>query len=119
MIARLEGATIVNATPFEPMDVSAYDYQNKFAEPAVVSEPKFVYPYELKRSAIDGEVIVLVQIDQEGKPEKLSILSASSRVFISAAIDGLLNAKWAPAARYGRPERVWFYRRIPFRISDD
>lgn len=119
MFSRLQGAPTVIATPFEPLDVDAYEYGNKFAEPAAITAPVFLYPYELKRSAIDGEVVVLVQIDQEGVPEKLAVLSATDQIFIRSAIDGLLKARWTPVTKNGKKEAVWFYRRVRFRISDE
>jgi len=114
---RASAQVAVTAEPFEPVSVEAYDHKDKFAGPKMLVAPAALYPFEMRRSAISGEVIVLVQIDQYGAPSRLAVLSTTNEVFIRYALAALLQSSWAPVVVSGKAKPVWFYHRVVFDIT--
>ena len=72
----------VDWTPFEPPCEDFFDCQDKFRHPDELVLPKFLYPFEMRRSTIDGEAVILVRIDNSGDPQKLSVLCGTHQLFI-------------------------------------
>ena len=106
--------TEVDWTPFEPSCEDFFYCQDKFRHPAELVPPKFLYPFEMRRSAIDGEAVILVKIDDSGHPQKLSVLYGTHQLFIRSAIFALEKARWAA----GRGN-VCFYYKAVFTLKDE
>lgn len=104
----------VDWTPFEPPCEDFFDCQDKFRHPDELVLPKFLYPFEMRRSTIDGEAVILVRIDNSGYPQKLSVLCGTHQLFIRSAIFALEKARWV--AGLGS---VCFYYRAVFRIKEE
>jgi TonB family protein len=104
----------VNLEPFEPIGLRRYNLFNTDANPPLVVATKIVYPKERKRNVIKGEVVLLVQIDREGSPEKISVLRGSAKDFIEEAVKGTSKAKWKPLTEAGEKLPCWFYFQCNF-----
>jgi len=104
----------VDWTPFEPPCQHFYYCQDKFRHPAELVPPKFLYPFEMRRAAIDGEAVILVKIDETGYPQKISVLSGTHQLFIRSAIFALGKARWATGQG-----NVSFYYKAVFTLKDE
>ena len=104
----------VDWTPFEPPCEDFFYCKDKFRHPAELVPPKFLYPFEMRRAAIDGEVVVLVKIDDSGYPKKLSVLYGTHQLFIRSTIFALEKARWATGQG-----NVSFYYKAVFTLKDE
>jgi TonB family protein len=95
--------------PFEP----SYKSGDKFSSPKEVVAPRFLWPFEMRRSAISGEVVVLVELDGRGRAKKLSVLSSTHPLFAKSAIEALKIARWESTTT------DWFYYRAVFDITKE
>lgn len=103
---------VVVLEPFEPSYGGCYKWDDKFSHPEEIIAPRFLYPFEMRRAAIDGEAGVLVEIDGEGYPKRLSILYSTQIEFSRAAITALKKARWKTTRG-----SVWFYYKAVYRID--
>lgn len=101
-------------TPFEPPCEDFFYCKDKFRHPAELVPPKFLYPFEMRRAAIDGEAVVLVKIDDSGYPKKLSVLYGTHQLFIRSTIFALEKARWATGQG-----NVWFYYKAVFALKEE
>lgn len=99
----------INATPFEPRCDLFFDCRDKFHHPPELISPQFLYPFEMRRPAFDGEVVVLVEIAHNGFAKKLSVLNGTNDLFIREAINALSKAQWSSGT-----DNVWFYYKATF-----
>lgn len=104
----------VDWTPFEPPCEDFFYCRDKFRHPAELLPPKFLYPFEMRRAAIDGEAVVLVKIDDAGYPQKLSVLYGTHPLFIRSAVFALEKARWATGQG-----NVSFYYKAVFTLNGD
>ena len=107
----------VDATPFEPAYETFFKWEDKYCHPREVMAPKFLYPFEMRRGGMSGEVVVLVQIDAKGKPQRLSVLYGTHSLFIESALKGLEKAQWeAQPNKFGRQDTC-FYNKAVFAVD--
>jgi hypothetical protein len=114
----LAAEVAIDLAPFEPPYARCFDWKDKFAHPKEIIAPKYVYPEEMRRAGIDGEVVALVTLKSDGTPERISILydthersAEYPEIYFSAAvIDGLKKAKWVST----KQGSVWFYTKVKF-----
>lgn len=103
----------VDSIPFEPSCESFYNCKDKFLHPPELVPPKFFYPFEMRRSAIDGEAVILVKVDESGYPQKISVLYGTHPLFIRSAISALEQSRWSVDRG-----SVFFYYKAVFRVDD-
>jgi hypothetical protein len=99
----------INWEPFEPPVSEFYNQGNKFEHPPEIIAPHFLWPFEMRRSIITGETVVLVQIDSTGLPERISVFSSTDKLFTRSTIFAIKKARWK--AGIGG---MWFYYRAVF-----
>jgi hypothetical protein len=99
----------INWDPFEPPASEFFNKGDKFAHPPEIIAPSFLWPFEMRRGMVWGETIALVQIDRDGYPQKISVLSSTDTLFTRSTIFGLEKARWK--AGIGD---VWFYYKAVF-----
>jgi len=105
---------VVTLEPFEPPREECFDWGNKYSHPKEIIAPIFSEPSEMQRAGVDGEVLVLVQIDENGFPKRLSVLSSTNDMFSRAAILDLKKARWGTSPNVHGVSGVWFYYRAIF-----
>ncbi|MEP6995654.1 MAG: TonB family protein, partial [Acidobacteriota bacterium] len=78
-------------------------------EPVLISAPRIVYPPLLRDHRITGKVIVLVQIDENGKviESRLQQGLAGQAAINEAVLAAVRNAKFQSATKNGIPVRMW------------
>jgi TonB family protein len=104
----------INADPFEPPVGSFFRSDDKFAQPKQIVACEILWPFEMRRgrSAEIGDVVVLVQIDNDGYPQRLSVLSSSDVLFTRSALLALRKTRWAKGGM-----EVYFYYRAHFDLG--
>jgi hypothetical protein len=128
IILLLSGSTFaaeigVELTPFEPPLAASFDWKDKFAHPREIEAPRYVYPEEMRRAGIAGEVVALVVLKLDGTPERISILYDTMErsvdypgvYFSTAVIEGLKKARWDPLKK----APVWFYVKTTFELIEE
>jgi TonB family protein len=78
-------------------------------EPVLVSVPHVNYPPMAKERRIGGKVVVLVQVDENGRvlEARLQQGLANQDVVNAAVMAAVRNAKFDPATKNGIPVKMW------------
>ena len=100
---------VVTLDPFEP----SYKAGDKFSHPKEVVAPRFLWPFEMRRSAISGETVILVELDGHGRAKRLATLYSTHPLFARSAIEALKKARWDSTST------DWFYYKIIFDITKE
>jgi protein TonB len=83
-------------------------------EPTVVKRVEPKYPDLALRAGLEGNVIVKVWVDKEGKVHKVVLLKSDAPIFEDAAISAASQWVFTPAVMQKGPVSVWVS--IPFRF---
>lgn len=76
-----------------------------------------VYPAEMRDKGINGEAVLIIVIDESGRPIQIGWKSATNEQFLRSAIAVAPTALWKPVKINGKPAKVWFYLPILFQTS--
>lgn len=78
-----------------------------------------VYPKKAIRNKIEGEVILGFTIDENGKMDKLEVISSPNEILNDAAIQVMLKSKnmWNPGYVHNMPIRISFKIPINFKLG--
>jgi protein TonB len=85
-------------------------YIERMPEVIRLVNPKF--PTAAWNAGIEGEVVVRVQIDPDGKPIQAKIVKSSSELFNDVVIDAALKSQYSPGMMPTGPVKTWL--RLPF-----
>ena len=99
----------VTLEPFEP----SYKGGDKFSHPKEVVAPRFLWPFEMRRGAISGEVVVLVELDGRGGAKRLATLYSTHPLFTRSAMEALKLARWDSSST------DWFYYKVVFDVEKE
>lgn len=83
--------------------------------PSIIRQGVPRYPAHLKRKGLEGEVKLLIQIDEKGKVQVMEIVSSSHPDFIKPSRDAAESSIYESPKRNGVPVKVQFY--LPVRFS--
>jgi TonB family protein len=83
--------------------------------PAVIKRGSLIYPSHLRRKGLEGEVKLLVQINETGRVKVLETVSATHPDFVDASRKAAEASVYEPPTRNGKPVKVQFY--LPVRFS--
>jgi periplasmic protein TonB len=86
-------------------------------EPRV--QPSPVYPFEMKRAGIQGEVTVEFIIDYNGNVLQIQVVKSTQREFEAPVIQAVSKWKFKPGKKGGRVVNVRASQTIPFNLSDN
>lgn len=70
------------------------------------------YPDIARRAGVEGDVIVGVQVDADGRPVHARIIRSTNPMFEKAALDAAMGGDYSPATMPTGPVKSWI--RIPF-----
>lgn len=87
--------------------------------PEPVVQPAPVFPFNLKREAIQGRVRVEFVVDTEGRVHQPFVIESSHPGFDEAACTGVARWKFRPGIRNGRKVNTRMQVPIVFKIVDD
>jgi len=83
--------------------------------PGVVKRGSLVYPAHLRRKGLEGEVKLLVQINESGRVKVLETVSTTHPDFVEASRKAAEGSVYEAPTRNGKPVKVEFY--LPVRFS--
>jgi TonB family protein len=86
--------------------------------PKLVTIQKPEYPPLARQLRVDGEVVLAVLVDENGKVVDVRLVEqVAQRVGINeAAVAAARTARYEPATKGGVPVKMWMSLRIPFRL---
>ncbi len=77
-------------------------------EPVLVSPPRVVYPPIAKQQRVEGRVVVLVLVDENGNVSEARLQQGFSQAAINnAVLAGVKGAKFRPATKNGLAVKMW------------
>ncbi len=86
--------------------------------PVPVFQAKPVYPLEMARAGIRGEVVVAFIIDKAGIPRELYAQKSSNRAFEGAAIAAVAKWRFRPGTMDGKPVNTRVCVPISFSLEE-
>jgi len=98
--------------PHNVVDVGFLDH-----EPRARVRPAPDYPYEARCGHLDGTVVVEFLVDEAGNACAPVVRSATSPLFINAALRAVARWRFEPGTRNGRPVRFRMTVPIVFRVG--
>lgn len=84
--------------------------------PSIIKRGRLAYPSHLKRRGLEGEVKLLVQINEKGKVSVIEIVSTSHPDFIESSKIAAESSIYEPPMRNGEPVITQFYLPIRFTL---
>ncbi len=102
---------------FQVQDIGEIIFEIKDLDkkPRLISAGHVTYPAELKRDRIEGEVVLLVMINEEGRVSVLKVERSTHRGFELSAIRAARAARYTSPTRNGEKVKVKFF--LPFNFS--
>ena len=86
--------------------------------PGIVKRGALAYPPQLKRQGLEGEVKLLVLIDEKGKVRVIDVVSATHPDFVEPSRKAAESSIYEPPKRNGETVKVQFYLPIRFSLID-
>jgi hypothetical protein len=84
------------------------------SDPQILQLQQPVFPPETIASKAGGEVIIMVQIDPEGKPIKTLVAKTTNPVYNASIIKAVMSSTYRPGTTPDGPTTKWIT--IPFKI---
>jgi len=107
-------AIIVNVGQIADPDPSPGKWVPRETDPIAISSAVPEYPDLARRTGIEGDVMVNVLVDQEGRVKRIELLKTTEEIFSASALDAAKKWAFTPALMNGKPVAVWVS--IPFRF---
>lgn len=85
--------------------------------PEVRYQPKPRYPYELQSAGIEGEVVLILYVDERGTVADIDVKSVTNPGFVNNAVDAVRKWRFEPGLRKGKPVPFKMQQAIPFTIQ--
>ena len=95
-----------------------FDVHELDRTPNPVKRGALFYPPHLKRKGLEGEVKLLVLIDEKGKVRVLDVVSSTHPDFVEPSRKAAENSIYEPPRRNGEAVKVQFYLPIRFSLID-
>jgi protein TonB len=77
-------------------------------EPALAAPPRVSYPEIAREQRVQGKVIVLVLVDENGRVAEARLQKGVAQPAVNdAVLAGVRNAKFHPATKNGIPVKMW------------
>ena len=96
-----------------------FDLKNLDEQPTPRFQSKPVYPFEMRRAGITGQVIVGFIVDSKGNVREAYAVRSSHREFEQAAIQAVSKWRFRPGKKGGRAVNTRMQVPIVFNITDD
>ena len=95
-----------------------FDVHELDRTPNPVKRGALFYPPHLKRKGLEGEVKLLVLIDEKGKVRVLDVVSSTHPDFVEPSRKAAENSIYEPPRRNSEAVKVQFYLPIRFSLID-
>ncbi len=108
----------VGSGKFSPEKLEYDEWEIRFDDlPRRLSGGVAKYPPKLLRRGLEGEVKLLVEIDENGSVKVIDVLSSSGDLFTASARKAAETSKYEPPTKNGVPTKARFVLPVPFRIE--
>ena len=97
----------------------AFNLKDLDQQPVAKAQPNPVYPSEMQREGINGEVMVAFILDSNGDVRDAHAISSSNRAFEEAAVQAVSRWKFRPGHKGGRAVNTKMQVPITFNLSND
>ena len=101
----------------DPADVAVYDISDLDQRPRAVSRIQPRYPPDLMKRRIEGTVVLVFVLDENGKARDPRVESSTHPAFEQPALTALRRWRFQPGTREGEPVRSHVRQQIGFRIN--
>ncbi len=98
-------------------DIGLFQIDQLDRGPLPLKRPSPLYPYDLKRNNIEGQVVLRFTIDERGDVSQLRVESSTHRGFEKAALKAVSQWKYQPVTREGKIVKAECRISIPFRLD--
>ena len=116
LVACLSWVSIAAASPSEK-DAPGRDTANFDVGPKVIKQVEPVYPYNQARAGVDGVVTIEFVIDPEGNTQNPFVIESNNPSFERPALDAVMQWRFSPALKAGKPVFVRVNQRIEFTMD--
>lgn len=96
-----------------------FDLANLDQQPQAKFQAKPVYPFEMRRAGITGDVLVGFIVDSNGDVREAYAIKSTQREFEAAAIQAVSKWKFRPGKKGGRAVNTRMQVPIVFSITED
>lgn len=93
-----------------------FDLHDLDRNPSVLKRGRLRYPSNLKRLGLEGEVRLLIQIDEKGRVNVLEVVSSTHPDFVGPSREAAENSVYEPPRRNGEVVKVQFYLPVRFTL---
>ena len=107
-----------NPTPDGFGDQLVFALHDLDGTPNVIKRGKLTYPPKLMRRGLEGEVKLLVLIDEKGKVRVIEVVSSTHPEFVEPSRRAAEDSIYEPPKRNGETVKVQFYLPIRFSLLD-
>lgn len=99
--------------------MQVFDIKNLDQQPVARSRPGPVYPFEMRRAGVTGEVIVDFIVDANGDVQNAYALKSSQREFEAPAVQAVSKWKFKAGRKGGRNVNTHMQVPIVFTLNDE
>ena len=85
-------------------------------KPTVIKQVNPVYPEIARKAGLTGKVFLKFLVDKNGQVSNVTVLKGQE-IFRQAAIDAILQYRFKPAKKNGKPVSVWMTQPMSFRLN--
>ena len=85
-------------------------------KPKVIKQVNPVYPEIARKAGLTGKVFLKFLVDKNGQVSNVTVLRGQE-IFRQAAIDAILQYRFEPAEKNGKPVSVWMTQPMSFRLN--
>lgn len=106
------------ASPAIAAEPAVFALSELDVEPALLFSPRPAYPSEARRSRTEGEVIVRLVIDPQGRVLRAAAMPGpDNEVFAAATLRAVRSWRFRPAEKDGREVMCWVEIPVRFRLG--
>lgn len=98
-------------------DLSLFNLSDLDKSPVLVASPSPQYPRELRKSRVEGSVVLVFVLNEEGRVEDPRVQSASHPEFEKPALVAVRRWKFNPGMKEGKAVRTHMRLPISFKIG--
>ncbi|HEU4436940.1 MAG TPA: TonB family protein, partial [candidate division Zixibacteria bacterium] len=106
------------------IDIDPSEYTPEFGkfvevdeEPAIIKQVKPQYPPIAYSNKIEGQVVVAILVDTDGKVLDTKVVKSSNEIFNEEAVAAVKQWSFKPAIYNKKPVKFWYNTPIVFRLE--
>ena len=109
--------TAFGVTPDSISQMRIFELRDLDNDPRRIFAARPVYPFQFKREGIEGWVRLIIIVDEKGNVIEAKLQRSSHKEFVKPALDAILQWKFEPGTKNGRPVMVRRIQPISFKLN--